>query len=52
MLGIYVSAGGWKCSLVIAGWFVSVADVSGLEIDGDVFLAVEFWKSFFLSMFF
>ena len=42
MRGIYVLAGGSKCSVVIADWLVCIADVSGLGFDGDVFLAVEF----------
>ena len=44
--GIYVFAGGSKCSVVIADWLVCIADVSGLGFDGDVFLAVKlvfFW---------
>ena len=52
MLGIYVSAGGLKRSAVTADWLVSVADVSGLGFDGDVFLAVEFSRLFFFSLFF
>ena len=46
VLGIYVSAGGSKCSVVIADWLVCIADASGLEIDGDVFMAVEFCGCF------
>ena len=38
VLGIYVFAGGSKCSVVIADWLVCVADISGLGLDGDVFL--------------
>ena len=41
VLGIYVLAGGLKCSVVTADWLVCIADVSGLGFDGDVFLAVE-----------
>ena len=52
VLGIYLSVGGSKCSVVIVDWLVSVAYVSGLRLDGDVFLAVEFWQLFFLSLFF
>ena len=52
VLGIYVSAGGSKCLVIIADWLVCLVDVSGLEIDNDVFLAVEFWWLFFLSLFF
>ena len=50
--GIYVLAGGSKCSVVIADWLVCIADVSGLGFDGDVFLAVEFSNLFFFSLFF
>ena len=46
VLGIHVSAGGSKCSVVIADWLVCVADVSRLGFDGDVFLAVEFSRLF------
>ena len=42
MLGIYVSAGKSKCSVVITDWLACVADVSRLRLDGDVFLAVVF----------
>ena len=42
VIGIYVSAGGLKCSVVIADRLVCIANVSGLGFDGDVFLAVEF----------
>ena len=52
VLGIYVSARRSKCSVVIADWLVCVVDVSGLRLDGDVFLAVEFWRLFFFSLFF
>ena len=52
VLGIYVFARGSKCSVVIADWLVCVAEVSGLGLDGDVFLAVEFWWLFFFSLFF
>ena len=50
MFGIYVSAGGSKCSVVIADWLVCVADVSGLGSDGVVFLVVEFSRLFFCSI--
>ena len=65
--GIYVTAGGSKCPLVVADWLVCFADVSGLCLDGDVLLAVEvgvadlsglnldddeFWRLFFFSLFF
>ena len=50
--GIYVLAGGSKCSVVIADWLVCIADVSGLGFDGDVFLAVEFSSLCFFSLFF
>ena len=50
MLGIYVLAGGSKCSVVIADWLVCVADAAGLGFDGDVFLAVEFSRLFFFSL--
>ena len=46
VFGIYVLAGGLKCSVVIADWLVCIADVSGLGFDGDVFLAVEFSSLF------
>ena len=46
VLGIYVSAGGSKCSLVIADWLVCVADVSGLGL-----MAMCFWRLFFFSLF-
>ena len=52
VFGIYVLAGGSECSVVIADWLVCVADVSGLGFDGDVFLAVEFSRLFFFSLFF
>ena len=52
VLGIYVSAGGSKCLVVIADWLACVADVSGFGFDGDVFLAVEFSRSFYFSLFF
>ena len=41
VFGIYVLVGGSKCSVVIADWSVCVVDVSGLSLDGNVFLAVE-----------
>ena len=47
MNGIYVSAGGSKCSVVIADWLVCIADVSGLRLDSDVFLVVVFLSLFF-----
>ena len=50
--GIYVLAGGSKCSVVNADWLVCIADVSGLGFDGEVFLAVEFSSLFFFSLFF
>ena len=46
VLGIYVFA----YSVVIAGWLVSVVDVSGLGLDGDVFRAVVFFSLFFCSI--
>ena len=46
VLGIYVSAGRSKCSVVIADWFVCFADGSGLGFDGDVFFAVEISRLF------
>ena len=49
--GIYVLAGGSKCLVVIADWFVCIADVSGLRFDGDVFLGVKF-SSLFFPLFF
>ena len=52
MRGIYVLAGGLKCSVVIADWLVCIADVSGLGFDGDVFLVVKFLSLFFFSLFF
>ena len=52
VLVIYLSAGGSKFSVVIADWLVSIADVSGLGFDGDVFLAVEFSRSFSLPLLF
>ena len=45
--GIYVLAGGLKCSVVIADWLVCIADVSGLGFDGDVC----FWWSNFRACF-
>ena len=42
VLGIYVSAGELKCSVVIADWLVCIADVTGLGLDDDVFWAVVF----------
>ena len=51
-LGIYVFAGRPKCSVIIVDWLVCVVDVSGLGLDGDMFLAVKFWKLFFFSLFF
>ena len=50
VLGIYVFAGGSKCSVVIADWLICVADVSGLGLDGDVFLVVVFFSLFFCSI--
>ena len=52
VLGIYVSAGGSKCSVVITDWLICVSDVSGLLLDDDLFLAVEFLLLFFFSLFF
>ena len=52
VLRIYVSAGGLKCSMVIADWLICVADISGLGFDGDVFLVVEYSRLFFFSLFF
>ena len=52
VLGIYVLAGGSRCSVVIADWVVCITDVSGLGFDGDVFLAVEVLRLFFFSLFF
>ena len=52
VLDIYVSAGESKCSVALADWLVCVADVSGLGLDGNVFLAVEFWRLSFFSLFF
>ena len=52
VIGIYVSAGGSKCSVIITDWLVCIADVSGLGHDGNVFWAVEFWWLFFFSLFF
>ena len=49
VLGTYASAGKWNCSVVIADWLACVADVSRLILDGDVFVAVEFWRLFFFS---
>ena len=50
--GIYVLAGGSKCSVVIADWLICIGNVSGLGFDGDVFLAVEFSSLFFFPLFF
>ena len=52
VLGIYVLAEGSKWSAVVADWSVCVVDVSGLSLDGDVFLAVELWQLFFFPLFF
>ena len=52
VLHIYVSAGGSKCSVVIAEWLVCVADISVLRFDGDVFLAIKFSQLFLFSLFF
>ena len=52
MRGIYLLAGGSKCSVVIADWMVCIVDVSRLGFDGKVFLAVEFSSLFVFSLFF
>ena len=43
--GIYVLAGGSKCSVVIADWLVCIADVSGCVF------AMCFWRSNFRACF-
>ena len=50
VLGIYVSVGGSKHLVVIADWLVCIEDLSGLSLDGDVFLAGFFFSLFFCSI--
>ena len=47
VLGIFVSAGGLKCLVVIADWLVCVADISG---DLDL-MTMCFWQSNFHGCF-
>ena len=50
--GIYVLAGGSKCSVDIADCLVCISDVSGLGFDGDVFLQSNFRACFSFLFFF